>query len=155
MTSAEREDLWFEREKEFHESKFVAGTNPRAQSGFGRNERDWERYRRPVVAGIYKGGTFLDVGCANGLLMESVARWAAENGHDIQPYGLDISEKLAALARRRLPAWSGRIFVGNALYWDSPFRFDFVRTELLYVPAHRRRGYWSNCWSALSPLVGA
>jgi hypothetical protein len=32
-----------------------------------------------------------------------------------------------------------RIFVGNALAWESPRRFDIVRTGLEYVPQRRRR----------------
>lgn len=123
------------------EGPYLAGTNPRQQSGFGRDEREWERFRRPVVAPIERDGTFLDVGCASGLLMECVARWAAEDGHAVEPYGLDISEKLAELARRRLPRWRDRIYTGNALFWEPPARFDYVRTELVYVPHHRRREY--------------
>ena len=132
---------YFAAEQALHEHKYLIGTNPRQQSGFGRDERDWERYRRTVTIPIDRDGTFLDVGCANGLLMESVARWAAEDGNSIEPYGLDISIKLAELARRRLPHWQDRIFVGNALFWDPPFRFDFVRTEMVYVPDHLRRSY--------------
>lgn len=132
---------FFEQERLLHESKYLAGTDPRQQSGFGRDERDWERFRRAVVAPVEKDGTFLDVGCANGLLMESVVRWAAENGHSVQPYGIDISEKLAELARRRLPAWRDRIFTGNALIWEPRSAFDFVRTEMVYVPNHHRREY--------------
>jgi hypothetical protein len=37
--------------------------------------------------------------------------------------------------------WRGRIFVGNALFWEPPARFDFVRTELVYVPGTLRRQY--------------
>jgi hypothetical protein len=132
---------WFEREKLFHETKYLAGSNARAQSGFGRDEKDWERFRRPIAAAIHANGTFLDIGCASGLLMEDVQRWAAEDGHRIEPYGLDISDKLAAIARDRLPKWRDRIFVGNALDWDPPQRFDYARTELVYVPDHRRREY--------------
>jgi hypothetical protein len=139
LTDEERS--FFERELALHEKKYLAGTNPRQQSGFGRNERDWERYRRIVTAPIDRDGTFLDVGCANGLLMESVARWTAEDGHRIEPYGVDISPRLADLARGRLPHWKARIFTGNALVWIPPFRFDFVRTEMMYVPSHLRRRY--------------
>jgi hypothetical protein len=53
---------------------------------------------------------------------------------------LDLSERLAALARARLPAWSERIFTGNSLYWHPPFPFDFVGTELVYVPASAAPG---------------
>ncbi len=94
-----------------------------------------------MVAPIETDVSFLDIGCANGLLMESVVEWAREDGHKVEPYGLEISEKLANLARQRLPRWRDRIFVGNALLWDPPARFDVVRTELVYVPPARRREY--------------
>jgi len=88
---------------------------------------------------VDRDGTFLDVGCANGLLMESVAAWASEDGFRVEPYGLDLIESLAAIARRRLPQWENRIFSGNVIDWHPPLRFDFVHTNLEYVPLHRRR----------------
>ena len=139
LTQAEKD--FFAQEQALHEAKYLSGSNSRQQSGFGRDAIDWERFRRPVVAPIDRDGSFLDVGCANGLLMESVVAWARETGHCIEPFGLDISEKLAELARQRLPRWRERIFVGNSLFWEPPARFDFVRTELVYVPPQRRREY--------------
>ena len=132
---------FFEELQALLEPAYLAGTNPREQSGSSRNEEDWEQYRRPIVAPMTENGTFLDICCANGLLMECVERWAREIGIRIEPYGLDISEKLAELARQRLPRWRDRIFVGNALLWEPPRRFDYVRTELVYVPPTRRREY--------------
>ncbi len=73
--------------------------------------------------------------------MESIAAWTAEDGNPVEPYGLDISEKLAALARTRVPRWRERISVGNALTWTPPRPFDFVRTELVYVPESQRARY--------------
>jgi hypothetical protein len=67
--------------------------------------------------------------------MECVVRWSS---HRIEPYGLEISPELAALARSRLPHWADRIFVGNALTWAPLQRFTFVRTGLDYVPPPRR-----------------
>ena len=52
------------------------------------DEARWSRARRVIVDAIDRDGTFLDVGCANGLLMESLSSWAAERGHTIEPYGL-------------------------------------------------------------------
>jgi SAM-dependent methyltransferase len=132
---------FFDEALAVHEAKYLAGINPRQQSGFGRDQLDWERYRRVVTAAIDRDGTFLDVGCANGFLMESVVAWAAEDGHVIEPFGVEISPKLAELARTRLPRWKDRIFTGNALAWMPPFTFDFVRTEMVYVPKHLRRSY--------------
>jgi hypothetical protein len=47
--------------------------------------------------------------------MESLATWAGEEGYRVEPYGPDLIGSLAALARRRLPHWSERIFVGNVM----------------------------------------
>ena len=88
---------------------------------------------------IDRDGTFLDVGCASGYLMECVQRWAQERGKSVEPYGLDIAPELVALARSRLPQWADRIFTGNIISWQPPMRFDFVRSGLGYVPRHRRR----------------
>lgn len=98
----------------------------------------WERGRRPIAAALHRSGSLLDVGCANGVLMESIARWAAEAGHDVEPYGLDHSPELAALAWRRMPRWSDRISVGNVVAWTPPRRFDFVRPDFAYVPTWRQ-----------------
>ncbi len=94
------------------------------------------------------GQTFLDIGCANGLLMESMARWG-----DIEPYGLEISSELAAVARIRLPQWAHRIWVGNALEWDPPHRFDIVHTNVDYVPVPRRPALVKHLLSYAGRLV--
>ena len=120
------------------EAAYLAGENPRAQSGFGGDEARWEAARRPIADAIDRDGTFLDVGCASGHLLESLVAWTPRR---IEPYGLDLVPALVELARRRLPAWAHCIFLGNALTWRPPQRFDFVRTELVYVPAERRRDY--------------
>jgi SAM-dependent methyltransferase len=117
---------------------YLPGGNPRAQSGFGGDETRWEAGRRPIVEAVDRDGSFLDVGCASGHLLESIVRWSP---HRIEPYGLDLAPRLAELARRRLPQWADRIVVGNALTWEPPRRFDFVRTELVYVPGARRSDY--------------
>lgn len=94
--------------------------------------------RRLVVEALHKSGSLLDVGCADGLLMESLAAWALEVGLRIEPHGLELSPELASLARRRLPHWADRIHVGNVLTWDPPRRYTFVRTTLDCVPAPHR-----------------
>jgi hypothetical protein len=118
---------------------YLSGETPWEQSGKSGDLASWERGRRPIMAAVDRDGTFLDVGCANGFLMECVRTWAAEEGYEVEPYGLEIAPELAALARRRLPQWADRIFVGNAASWIPRRRFDYVRTGLDYVPASRRR----------------
>jgi SAM-dependent methyltransferase len=134
-----RDYEYYEETRALLERAYLEAGDPRGGSGYGGDEVRWERARRPIVSAIDRNGTLLDVGCANGLLMESLAAWAWEEGYRVEPYGLDLIESLAALARQRLPHWSERVFVGNVMVWRAPFRFDFVRTELEYVPRHRRR----------------
>lgn len=115
---------------------YPAGDNPRAQSGFGGDEVRWEAGRRPIAELIDRDGTFLDVGCANGYLMECIVRWSR---HRVEPYGLELAGTVAKLARQQQPQWAQRIFEGNALSWQPPMRFDFVRVELVYVPEERQK----------------
>jgi SAM-dependent methyltransferase len=134
---------WYDENRGRLESAYLAADNPRGQSGFSGDAARWELARRPIAESIGRDGTFLDIGCASGLLMESVAQWAAEGGLQVEPYGLDISTRLAALARARLPHWADRIYSGNASIWEPPHRFDTVRTELVYVPERARPGFVS------------
>jgi SAM-dependent methyltransferase len=131
-------EQWFQSNKDLLESAYLKGTQAWQQSGFGlRSERTyemWEVQRRPVADCMEKSGNFLDIGCANGYLLECVMRWTGERGIEIVPYGLDLSEKLCQLARERLPQYANHIFVGNVWDWIPPRRFDYVRTELEYVP---------------------
>ena len=54
------------------QSAYLRADTPWGQSGNGGTVADWERSRRPVAEAIERDGTFLDVGCANGFLMECV-----------------------------------------------------------------------------------
>ena len=83
----------------------------------------------------------LDIGCANGLLMESLAAWGAEDGRALEPYGVEISDGSPTSRGTRLPHWADRIWTGNAMTWEPPRRFDVVRTGLDYVPPRRRREF--------------
>jgi hypothetical protein len=133
------DDAWNAETRRLLERAYLTAQDPRAGSGFRGDEARWERARKPILGAIDRDGALLDVGCANGLLMESLVAWAGEEGYSIEPYGLDLIEPVAALARRRLPRWSQRIFAGDVMAWTPPFRFDFVRTELECVLPDRRK----------------
>ncbi|MFJ9841748.1 class I SAM-dependent methyltransferase [Kitasatospora sp. NPDC101155] len=124
------------------EPAYLNGDNPRAQSGHSGDETRWREARSLLVDLLPPhGGTFLDIGCANGHLMESLTEWAAEAGIIIEPYGVEISTALADLARTRCPKWARRIWTANAMGWKPPHRFDAVRTGVDYVPADLRGAY--------------
>jgi hypothetical protein len=120
------------------EPAYLGALTPQGQSGHSGDSAEWEQARRLLLEGVDGDGTFLDVGCANALLMESVQEWARSDGHAIEPYGVEISAALAELARSRCPHWADRIWTANAMGWEPPRRFDYVRTGLDYVPALRR-----------------
>ena len=113
---------------------YLRAETPQGGSGSSRDAAGWEHARSLLADATSPGQTFLDVGCANGLLLESMAAWGG-----VEPYGLEISPELAELARTRLPEWRDRIWVGNAADWQPPRRFDVIRTGFGYVPPDRER----------------
>lgn len=135
------------------EPAYLAGGNPRAQSGYSGDEQRWKQARGLLVAALPRsGGTFLDVGCANGHLMRTLTDWASAAGVAIEPFGVEISERLAAAAREQQPQWADRIWCGNAFDWLPPRRFDVVRTGLDYVPEVFREDYLRHLMShAVAP----
>ena len=129
------EDRWYDEMEALVAQAYLEAETPWQQSGKSGTAEDWEWSRSLVADAIDRAGTFLDVGCANGYLMECLPRWASVR---VESYGVDISEPLVDLARRRLPQWRDRIWVGNALTWTPPLRFTYIRTGLEYAPEHRR-----------------
>jgi hypothetical protein len=132
---------WHARVLAVVEPAYLSATTERLGSGHSGTREEWDESRGLVMEAIDGPGTFLDVGCANGLLMASVERWSRERGSVVEPYGVEISPRLAALARSRYPQWRDRIWAANADEWQPPMRFQFVRTGLEYVPVRRREAF--------------
>lgn len=121
------------------ERDYLADDTPWGGSGFwyggGRaaGEKLWEMVRRPLLEGIDRSGSLLDVGCANGYLLECLRRWGREKGIELEPHGVERSPKLAALARERLGEFGGSVACADAHDWTPSAPHDFVRTGL-YAP---------------------
>ncbi|MGI8967626.1 MAG: class I SAM-dependent methyltransferase [Chloroflexota bacterium] len=131
-------DRWFEANQVLLETVYLQGITPWQQSGFGlhtpHTAEQWRAHRQPIAECVDRSGSFLDIGCANGYLLECLLAWTSERGLSIDPYGLDLSSALIALARERLRMYAGQLWVANAWNWMPPRRFTWVRTELVYVP---------------------
>jgi SAM-dependent methyltransferase len=114
------------------ERLYLAAPTAVGGSGFTGTPDEWRAAREPITDAIEHDGTFLDLGCANGLLMESVQTWCRERGIEVEPYGVDLVPGLAQRARERLPRWADRIWLGDAATWAHPDgqRFDYVHTLL-------------------------
>jgi len=109
-------------------------------------QQRWISLRKPLADCLHRSGAFLDIGCANGYPLECLVGWAAGRGLQIDPYGVDISARLVELARLRLPRYADHFFTANAFDWIPPLRFDFVRAELVHVPAEYKRAFVDHLW---------
>ncbi|MCO8269447.1 methyltransferase domain-containing protein [Actinoplanes sp. TRM 88003] len=135
------------------EPAYLRGATPQAGSGFDGDADRWRARREQIVDHLHRDGTFLDVGCANGLLMESIHAWAAERGRTIEPYGIDLAPRLVGLARARLPHWSDRIEHANAIDYrpQNGRRFTFVHVLPEAVPARRRPDLFRHLLTLVEP----
>jgi hypothetical protein len=113
---------------------YLTENDPRWQSGFDGDPELWREARAFLLDAVPHSGSFLDVGAANGHLLECLAGWARARGIDLDLFGLELNPRLAATARTRLPALAGHIYIGNVVDWLPPQRFTYVRTCLEYVP---------------------
>jgi SAM-dependent methyltransferase len=128
-------DKWFAEEKRVLEEEYLRHDDPIRQSGFGGGAERWRAERAPILDAVDRDGDLLDVGCANGYLLECLVAWARERGRAIVPYGVDFSKKFVTLARRRMTAYASHFWGENAWEWTPPRRFRFVYALLDSVPA--------------------
>jgi SAM-dependent methyltransferase len=129
---------WYKESRTRLTAAYLSGDNPRAQSGHSGDQDHWTQARSLIADAVDRDGAFLDIGCANGFLLECLVGWTLAKGYQIEPYGLDFSPELLELARQRLPASRHHFFLGNAIDWVPPGHYNFVRTNLEYVPKTRQ-----------------
>jgi len=104
------------------------------QSGFGGGPERWRNEREVILEAVDSDGDFLDIGCANGHLLECLCQWAQTKGIALTPFGIDYGPRLVELARQRLPQHANNFWVADA--WDSqpPRRFRYVYSLYDNVP---------------------
>jgi hypothetical protein len=82
---------WFKANENLLETAYLAGTYPWQQSSFGlhtpRSAQDWEVLRKPIAECLTTSGTLLDIGCANGYLLECIQAWTQGRNLQIIPIG--------------------------------------------------------------------
>ncbi|MBA2729415.1 MAG: class I SAM-dependent methyltransferase [Euzebyaceae bacterium] len=149
METTPTQDEWNARTLALLEDAYLTAPDSRGGSGFTGDAARWQHARRVIVSAIDRDGSFFDVGCANGLLLESVVAWAAEDGHRLEPHGLELSAPLAELARKRLHCSADHLHVGDVTAWRPARRYDFVRTELEVALEHERRDLVQRCLAEL------
>jgi hypothetical protein len=127
---------------------YLSQTEPMRQSGHGGDLYYWRHVRGMILEAVYLGGTFVDIGCANGHLIESLDRWLRPSEVGVEFHGLEISPDLHRLAVRRLPEFAPRLHLGNGVDWRPPIKFDYVYTMTLPdLPGALRKRLLDNLWS--------
>ncbi len=122
---------FFENTKRECTSLYLSRDNPRGQSGHGSDVYRWRNVRWMLLEPIYHSGAFIDVGCASGHLIESLAAWMQNTDVQIEFHGVDISPGLCDLAKTRLPEIANRIYCANAVDWVPCRKFEYVYTMIL------------------------
>ncbi len=108
------------------EEHYLAHDDPIRQSGFSGGEERWKKERGIILDAVDEDGSFLDIGCANGYLMECLVEWAKLKGVTLTPYGVDLGARLIELAKRRFPQYASHFWVANAWDWRPPCKFRYV-----------------------------
>ena len=116
------------------ESTYLRHRDPIKQSGFSGGPDRWRIERSPLLDAIDGDGEFLDLGCANGHLLESVVDWAYESGIELTPYGVDLNPRLIHEAMRRFRDQADHFWVANAWGWLPTRRFRWVYAIWDLVP---------------------
>ncbi len=132
---------WFDSMRRDFKLWYLASDNPWRQSGWGSTPERWRLAREVILSAVKRSGTFLDIGCANGLLLECLIAWAIERGVAIEPYGIDLVPELIDLARNRMPAYASNFTAANAFRWRPLRRYDYVHLLLESAPPSRHREY--------------
>jgi trans-aconitate methyltransferase len=78
-------------------------------------------------------------------------RWAGQEGFALRPHGLDFVPELVELARQRLPDHRSNFEVANACDWSPTRQYDFVRTNLEYVPVSDWIPFVRRQYAAVAP----
>jgi len=123
------------------ESAYLEHDDPIAQSGFGGGAERWRAEREPILDAVKSDGELLDVGCANGYLLECLVKWGLERGVKLTPYGVDIGARLIELAKKRLPQFAENFYVGNAWDWEPPRQYRYVYALYDCVPQEYLKDY--------------
>jgi len=126
------------------EETYVQETDPVRQSGFGGGPERWRTERELVLDAVSDDGDVLDVGCANGYLLEYLVQWGHERQLHLTPYGVDYGAKLIALAQQRLPQYAAHFWRAHAWEWrpPRPFRYVYSLYDCVphaWLPAYIRR----------------
>lgn len=122
------------RIKNAYQDAYLCKQSPLERSGFAHDLDSFLNLRSPILIAMgEKEGRFLDLGCANGVLIELLSK---NEGVRREYFGIDFVPELIEEANSRL----GEIcHVADLHNYVNTTGFEFVRFELCYAREHKMK----------------
>ena len=142
------EDEYFALVAESSAVAYMARKEPWEQSGHGGDALSYRFKKMMILEAVYRPGTFLDIGSANGYLVSCLYSWIGNTFPDMKFYGLEISEELTQLSRKLWPDLKDNFYIGNVFKWKPEQKFDYVYTMIMpEIPENLRKYFMSLLFS--------
>jgi SAM-dependent methyltransferase len=134
------------------QQRLLAGSHIIGAAGAGFDY--WQQRRRFIAKAIGSTGSFLDIGCANGLLLRSLLEWSV---WPVLPYGIDNDPVAIAACQELFPAQHQHFATLSIAHLDRlaehglPASYDFVYWNLwdeLDLHSHQYDKYPHCAWNA-------
>lgn len=117
-----------EKERQVYR-RFLSCKTELQRSCWGGTPEGWRRAREVILKAVRRDGSFLDVGCANGVLVRDLRRWAREKGIALRPYGIDLLEEFIPEARQKNPKFKNNFFAAEMMAFKTREKFTYIRVE--------------------------
>lgn len=124
---------------------------------YGATYQIWYDKRYFINEAIYKSGTLLDVGCANGFLLRCLLEWSP---HELIPYGIEPDKPRMEIAKTLLEPFAANFLEAGVDELKSldkqgfPSSFDFIQWSFWrnwdYTQEHNWQTF-QNVWRAVKP----
>lgn len=111
----------------------------------------WRLAREVILEGVHKDGTFLDIGCANGVLARDLCVWAKERNINLIPFGIDIDKELIKECKRKLPKFKMNFIVAHRCKFKPNMKFTFICTYFSPKNWWKRDEFLKSCLEMLEP----
>lgn len=93
-------------------------------SHFSADFAAWERDRKPIADFIDKPGSIVDLGCANGFLLECLKEWS---GKELNCYGIDTNSEAVDAAKKLFgPGQENHFFTVEEVKEKLPEKLDYA-----------------------------
>ena len=134
-----------------YRKKYLVHADEFKRSGWSGTSRMWRKAREIILEAVEEDGFFLDVGCANGILVRDLRKWAKETkGVNLIPYGIDFIEELLLESKIKNSGFEENFKVTDMMDFNPRKKFTFIRTEF-YGPHNNFKIFIKKYINMLAP----